>query len=197
MEKIRTGVYGGSFNPIHCGHIALARQLLQKAGLDEVWFVVSPQNPLKQRAQLLDDGLRLQLARRALQPYRGLTATGYEFSLPRPSYMWNTLQAMSRDFPQRELHLVIGADNWLLFSRWYRAADIIGHYPIVVYPRQGCTVSAGSLPATVRLVHTPLYNISSTEIRADVLAGRSIAGKVPACIEDDVRHLYSAAAARR
>lgn len=187
---MKTGIYGGSFNPIHCAHVALAERLLECAGLDEIWFVVSPQNPLKQQAGLLADDLRLDLTRRVLAPYPRLVASDFEFALPRPSYMWHTLQRLEEAYPDREFTLIIGADNWACFDRWYRAADIVAHYPIVVYPREGSAVDAASLPPTVRLVDTPLYTLSSTEVRADVRAGRDISAKVPPCIADDVARLY-------
>lgn len=187
---IKTGIYGGSFNPIHNGHIALAQHIMQQAGLDEIWFVVSPQNPLKPSSALLDDSLRLDMVRKALEPYPRLVASDVEFSLPRPSYMWHTLQSLTH-FTDRSFSLIIGADNWKCFDRWYRAADIVAHYPIVVYPREGCDIDTATLPPTVHLVDTPLYNVSSTEIRADVQAGRDISGKVPACIADDVKRLYN------
>ena len=155
---IKTGIYGGSFNPIHNGHIALAQHIMQQAGLDEIWFVVSPQNPLKPSSALLDDSLRLDIVRKALEPYPGLVASDVEFSLPRPSYMWHTLQSLTR-FTDRSFSLIIGADNWECFDRWYRAADIVAHYPIVVYPREGCDIDTATLPPTVRLVDTPLYNV--------------------------------------
>ena len=190
MDKIKTGIYGGSFNPIHNGHIAIARKMTELAGLDEVWLVVSPQNPLKERGDLLDDRLRLEMTRMALAPYPKLKASDFEFALPRPSYMWNTLQALSAAHPDREFTLIIGGDNWACFDRWYHAADIIAHYPIVIYPRQGSTVDSSTLPPTVRLVDTPLYNISSTEVREDVKAGRDISAKVPSSIVDDVMRFY-------
>ena len=127
MDKIKTGIYGGSFNPIHNGHIAIARKMTELAGLDEVWLVVSPQNPLKERGDLLDDRLRLEMTRMALAPYPKLKASDFEFALPRPSYMWNTLQALSAAHPDREFTLLIGADNWEVFSRWYHYEDIIAH----------------------------------------------------------------------
>lgn len=189
-RKIKTGIYGGSFNPIHNGHIALARHLLQEAELDEIWFVVSPQNPFKVQQQLLADDKRLLLVRKALAPYPQLVASDFEFSLPRPSYMWHTLQGMSAQWPDRELHLIIGADNWLCFDRWYHADDIRSTYPIIIYPRQGYDIVSSALPQGVRLVNTPLYNVSSTEIRADVAAGRDISGKVPSTILSEVEKEY-------
>lgn len=187
---IKTGIYGGSFNPIHNAHIALARQIMERAQLDEIWFVVSPQNPLKASGTLLDDSLRLDMVRRAVAPYGGLVASDYEFHMPRPSYMWHTLQSMERSYADRQFTLIIGADNWTCFDRWYHASDIVARYPIVIYPREGCTIDTATLPPAVRLVDTPLYNLSSTEIRDDVRAGRDIGHKVPACIADDVRRLY-------
>lgn len=189
-RKIKTGIYGGSFNPIHNGHIALARHLLQEAELDEIWFVVSPQNPFKVQQQLLADDKRLRLVRQALAPYPQLVASDFEFSLPRPSYMWHTLQGMSAQWPDRELHLIIGADNWLCFDRWYHADDIRRTYPIIIYPRQGYDITPADLPQGVRLVNTPLYNVSSTEIRADIAAGRDISGKVPSTILSEVEKEY-------
>lgn len=190
-RKIKTGIYGGSFNPIHNGHIALARHLLQEAELDEIWFVVSPQNPFKVQQQLLADDKRLLLVRQALAPYPQLVASDFEFSLPRPSYMWHTLQGMSAQWPDRELHLIIGADNWLCFDRWYHADDIRRTYPIIIYPRQGYDITPADLPQGVRLVNTPLYNVSSTEIRADIAAGRDISGKVPSTILSEVEKEFS------
>lgn len=189
-RKIKTGIYGGSFNPIHNGHIALARHLLQEAELDEIWFVVSPQNPFKVQQQLLADDKRLLLVRKALAPYPQLVASDFEFSLPRPSYMWHTLQGMSAQWPDRELHLIIGADNWLCFDRWYHADDIRRTYPIIIYPRQGYNITPADLPQGVRLVNTPLYNVSSTEIRADIAAGRDVSGKVPSTILSEVEKEY-------
>ena len=125
MKKIKTGIYGGSFNPIHNGHIAIARKMIELAGLDEVWLMVSPQNPLKHSADLLDEQLRLDMTRIALEPYPQLKACDYGFHLPRPSYMWHTLQSLANDYPEREFTLLIGADNWAVFDRWYHADDII------------------------------------------------------------------------
>ena len=183
------GIFGGSFNPIHNGHIQLVRSLREAAGLDEVWLMVSPQNPLKQQADLLDDDVRLQLARQAVGGEQGIVVSDYEFRLPRPSYTWNTLQALERDFPDREFVLMIGGDNWQHFQRWYRADDIIEHYPIVVYPRRDSDI--GSVPPGVKVVEADLLDISSTDIRRRVREGKTIAGMVPDTILTAVTAYYA------
>lgn len=195
MKKIRTGLYGGSFNPIHNGHIAIARQMIEKAGLDEVWFMVSPQNPLKERDTLLDDAKRLEMARKALEEQPRLKACDYEFALPRPSYTWHTLQSLWRDYPDREFVLMIGADNWAHFGRWYHADDIMRTCNILIYPRRGYNVDALSLPARAQLVDTGLYDVSSTEIRQLIKEGRDISRLVPADIVDMAEKYYGATAA--
>lgn len=195
MKKIRTGLYGGSFNPIHNGHIAIARQMIEKAGLDEVWFIVSPQNPLKERDTLLDDAKRLEMARKALEGQPRLKACDYEFVLPRPSYTWHTLQALWRDYPDREFVLMIGADNWAHFGRWYHADDIMRTCNILIYPRRGYNVDALSLPTCAQLVDTGLYDVSSTEIRQLIKEGRDVSRLVPADIVDMAEKYYGATAA--
>lgn len=195
MKKIRTGLYGGSFNPIHNGHIAIARQMIEKAGLNEVWFMVSPQNPLKERNTLLDDAKRLEMARKALEEQPRMKACDYEFALPRPSYTWHTLQSLWRDYPDREFVLMIGADNWAHFGRWYHADDIMRTCNILIYPRRGYNVDALSLPARAQLVDTGLYDVSSTEIRQLIKEGRDISRLVPADIVDMAEKYYGATAA--
>ena len=114
----------------------------------------------------------------------------YEFRLPRPSYMWNTLQRLSADYPEREFTLLIGADNWTVFDRWYHAADIIAHYPIAIYPRTGSPIDTSTLPPTVRLYDTGLYDISSTEVREKAAHGEDVSQLVPTEIVDDVKRHY-------
>jgi len=188
---IKTGFFGGSFNPIHTGHIALARQLREAAGLDEVWLMVSPQNPLKEQAGLLADSLRLQMARQALVDEPFIEVSDYEFHLPRPSYTWNTLQALKADYPDREFVLMIGGDNWERFHHWYRADDIIRNYQIIVYPRRDSDIDTDSLPPNVKVVEAELLDISSTDIRRRVRQGKTIAGMVPDSILDAVTEYYA------
>ncbi len=177
---IKTGIFGGSFNPIHNGHIALAKAILEKCALDEVWLMVSPQNPLKQESELLADEKRLELARKALEGQDRINASDYEFHLPKPSYTWNTLQHLSKDYPNRKFVLLIGGDNWAHFQRWRRWQDILWHYEVVVYPREGFL---GTFEA-------PLVNVSSTEIRKRIAKGESLDGLVPQIIIPQVRHYY-------
>ena len=178
MKKI--GIFGGSFNPIHCGHIALAQAVQKQCGMDEVWLMVSPQNPLKQQADLLDDNLRLELAQKALEGVEGVCASDYEFHLPKPSYTWNTLLHLSEDYPDCEFFLLIGGDNWAHFERWRQWKDILRNYDVIVYPRD-------EYPGTIDV---PLLDVSSTEIRQKVRAGECISGLVPETIEKLVQTYY-------
>lgn len=176
---LHTGLFGGSFNPIHNGHIAIAKRLIDCAELDEVWFMVSPQNPLKRQCDLLDDEIRLELVRLALEDEPHLKACGYEFQLPRPSYTWNTLQHLSADYPDRDFTLLIGGDNAAHFDLWRNADAIANRYRIVVYPRPKAVLDAAHLPPNAVLADTPMMDISSTEVRRRVRSGESIDGMVP------------------
>ena len=179
MKKV--GIFGGSFNPIHCGHIAIASAILSQCALDEVWLMVSPQNPLKQNStDLLDDQLRLQIARKALEGVEGVVASDYEFHLPKPSYTWNTLQHLTKDYPDHTFILLIGGDNWAHFQRWRHWQDILWHYDVIVYPRDEYQGT----------IDVPLLDVSSTEIRQKVRAGESIRGLVPDQIISDVEKNY-------
>lgn len=192
LSQSRIGIFGGSFNPIHVGHIGLARELLSLAHLDEVWFLVSPLNPLKEAAtDLLDDDKRLLLTQRALVGESRLKASDYEFHLSRPSYTWNTLQHLKADFPRRQFVLIIGADNWLAFDRWSHPDYILSNFEVAVYARRECPVDASSLPPRVTLYRTHLYDISSTDIRHRIHQGLPVSGMVPVCIEDLAVTLYS------
>ena len=191
MNPKRIGIYGGSFNPIHVGHVKLAKALLRLADLDAVWFVVSPLNPFKaQSSNLLDDDKRLEMVEETLRDEEGLEASDVEFHLARPSYMLHTLRYLSVTYPQYEFVLLIGADNWVAFDRWYGYEEILNRYPVVVYPRRNAPMNIESLPACVKIVNTPLLDISSTEIREKVKLGLSVRGLVPDQIYDKVIEYY-------
>jgi nicotinate-nucleotide adenylyltransferase len=180
MNKQRVAVFGGSFDPIHNGHLALAGEVISRGLADEVWLMVTPQNPHKQDKILSDERLRFQMAQLAVEGMDGVKACDFEFSLPRPSYTLTTLTALDEAFPDKEFCLLIGADNWEKFDRWYKGDEILSRYGIIVYPR-GCE-DEPPLPSGVRWLPAKLYDISSTMVRAAVAAGNDIAGLVPATV---------------
>ena len=172
--KIRTGIFGGSFNPIHIGHLALANYLCEYGEVDEVWFLVSPQNPFKQQQQLLDDANRLRLVEASVAGYPKFHASDFEFNLPKPSYTVHTLAKLAEAYPEREFYLIIGADNWAAFDRWKAPEEILASHHILVYPRRGYEINQETLPEKVKAVETPLLEVSSTFIRQCLAEGKDI-----------------------
>ena len=173
----RIGIFGGSFNPIHLGHTALAAYICELGLVDEVWLMVSPQNPLKQDLTLLDEQERLAMARLAVAPYPTLKASDFEFTLPRPSYTYHTLQALRAAYPDYAFSLIIGEDNWQCFHRWYRGEDIARETSIIVYPRdiEGVLRVEGkeSKVITANSQQSPkLLPYSSTEVRSLIVQGK-------------------------
>ena len=186
QKRLITGIYGGSFNPIHNGHIQLANLLKNTDFIDEMWLLVSPQNPFKVNADLLDDEARLHLARVAVADVPGVEVCDREFSLPRPSYMYNTLKALSKEHPEREFVLVIGADNWERFPDWYRSKAILSKYRIIIYPRPGYDLQ--NVPPKVIIADTPLLDISSTDIRHRIANDPNYDGEgLPAAVWEEIK----------
>ncbi len=171
---VRVGVFSGSFNPVHIGHLALANYLCEYEGLDEVWFMVTPHNPLKEEKDLMDDRLRLELVQLAVEGYPKFRASDFEFRLSRPSYTVHTLDELKRTYPGHRFSLIIGSDNWALFPRWYESARILAENRIIIYPRPGHPIDAASLPSHARLVASPVFEISSTFIRKALGEGKDI-----------------------
>lgn len=190
---MKIGLFGGSFNPIHNAHVALARTICEQARLDEVWFLVSPHNPLKQSSDLLDEQQRLKMVELALQDEPKLKASDYEFHLPRPSYTWNTLQNLKADFPQHTFYIIIGGDNWIAFPQWRNHDDILREYNIIIYPREDSDINAADLPANVTLVNTPKINITSTMLRNMIGSGRKIKTFIDGRVDDYIseNNLYA------
>lgn len=184
------GIFGGSFDPIHNGHLALSRHLLSCGTVDEIWLMVSPQNPLKAASTVSPDLVRMEMARKAVNGRPHIRVSDFELSLPRPSYTWRTLRALRSEFPSVDFSLVIGADNWLMFDRWSHPEEILSHHHLFVYPRPHYAVASSALPAGVSLVESPLFPYSSTEIRHIVACGGDISCMVPAAIVEDCYRLY-------
>lgn len=188
---IKTALFGGTFNPLHNGHIAIAKSVLEQGLANEVWMLVTPCNPWKTDQQLLDDMLRYDMAVEAVKDIKGITVSDYEFHLSQPSYTANTLRHLSADYPDREFILTIGADNWVKFNEWRDYKFIESNYKIIVYPRKGCDVK--ELPTGVTLLDSPLEDYSSTDIRNLIRSGKPINEKVPASVARMIaeRHLYA------
>lgn len=188
----RIGIFGGSFNPIHYGHIELGRVLCREKKVDQLWYVVSPLNPLKAGSKDLaaaED--RLEMARAAAAPFPELRVSDIEFSLPSPSYMAHTLAYLQVMYPADEFILVIGADNWLNFPRWYDSEGILARHRILVYPRPGYDLP-DDLPIHVTKVDTPLYDVSATQVRALLEQGKDTGHLLPPQVMRIIRkkHLY-------
>ncbi|MCD8318955.1 MAG: nicotinate-nucleotide adenylyltransferase [Paraprevotella sp.] len=183
-----TGVYGGSFNPIHKGHVQIADPLCKQEEVDEIWFLVSPRNPFKQKADdLLDEDRRLELARLAVKDHPHLKVCDFEFSLPRPSYTVDTLAALRQAYPDRRFTLIIGADNWLTFNRWKQPDDILRHHRVLIYPRPGYPINPSALPAGVTLADTPLIALSSTELRRHIARGEDASYGLDEAVWQEIR----------
>ena len=156
------------------GHLALANYLCEFEELDEIWFLVTPQNPFKTHNELWDDNIRLELVQKATEEYPRFKASDFEFRLPKPTYSVHTLEQLRTTFPNREFYFIIGADNWFNIARWYQAERIIRENQIWVYPRPGYTIDENNLPPNVRFVHSPTFDISSTFIRNALLQGKDV-----------------------
>ena len=159
------GLFFGSFNPVHIGHLALANYMLSFTDIDEVWLVVSPHNPLKNKNQLLDQNHRLHLVNLAIDDAPGIRSSNVEFNLPQPSYTINTLVHLEEKYPQHRFSLIMGQDNLQNFSKWKNYLEILNGYHLYVYPRPDAKASEFDNHPQVHLTQAPLMEISSTFIR--------------------------------
>lgn len=169
MAKI--GIYGGSFNPVHFGHIGLVQWVKSHSDLDEIWMMVSPNNPLKDSSVLADEQVRLNGVKEAIQDIPGVIASDFEFTLPRPSYTANTLRELEHTYPEHEFTLIIGEDNWNIFEHWREWEYILETFRVIVYPRHGQMTEfppklAGKDVSKICFMKgAPYFDISSTLIR--------------------------------
>lgn len=178
---MKIGIFSGSFNPIHIGHLILANYIVEYTDTDQVWFMVTPHNPLKEQDSLLDEEKRLKMVQLAAEPYSDkLKACDFEFQLPRPSYTVDTFKALKIQYPEHEFSLIIGGDNWDTFSNWKNYDEIIRNYKIIVYPRLGARLNVSQkLKGKVEILDSPIIEISSTEIREGIEEGRNIRPYLP------------------
>lgn len=164
---MKVGIYSGSFNPVHIGHIALVDYIIEKSIVDEIWLIRSPQNPLKASSTLLSDDHRAMMLQLAIEGHRGLKICKIEDDLPKPNYTINTLRALQADNPDTEFYLIIGADNWDIFDKWRDWESILSDFHLIIYPRPGSTIPVVDKEKypNVQVIDAPQYDISSTEIR--------------------------------
>lgn len=184
IKKLKTGIFSGSFNPVHIGHLALANWLCEFAGLDELWFLITPHNPLKDREELMDDQFRYELVEAAIAGYPKFRASNFEFSLPQPTYTIDTLRALDHTYPDREFHFIMGADNWAFIKRWKESEVLISSYPILIYPRKGYEIILPANFPDIRAVEAPLMEISSTFIRQSLRDGKDVRFFLPEAIRN-------------
>ena len=173
----RIGIFGGSFNPIHKGHVGLAEQVCKKGLVDEVWLMVSPLNPLKQNEQsdIIPFANRLKMAKLATANHTNIVVSDFEAKLPQPSYTITTLNQLQKTYPGISISLIIGEDNWQRFGRWYKSDEIRAHHDIIVYGRNESAFIDLHHPdnTTEHFSDIPIYDISSTAIRKSFREGKT------------------------
>ena len=191
---MRIGIFGGSFDPIHTGHAIIANHIITSGVVDRLWLMVSPVNPLKvdKRRQVADTD-RLRMVEMVSRPMEGVETSAFEFTMPRPSYTIDTLNALQAKFPDDDFYLVIGGDNWGVFHQWRNSDEILARYHVLVYPRLGHEVVIPSeLRDRVQLVDAPIIELSSTQVRERLAHGQSVRYYVPDEVLGyiDRHHLY-------
>lgn len=184
---MRIAVFGGSFNPVHIGHAIIASSVAALPGIDEVWMMVSPQNPLKADKELMPEEERLRLVRLVAEECHGVKASDFEFSLPRPSFTYNTLCRLRERWPEHRFSILIGSDNWRLFHRWREAERIISEFGVIIYQRPDCPVEPPFPEGVTLLEGLPMMMISSTYIRELMAGGRDFRFLVPDVVYKELK----------
>ena len=189
---MRIGVYSGSFNPVHKGHVALADYLVQQSLVDEVWLIRTPLNPLKAGAELMGNEERRAMLELAIEGHDGLRVSDVEDDLPLPNYTICTLRRLQELHPDKEFFLVIGTDNWQIFNQWKDWQVILRDFHVIVCPRPGYPLpEEGVKYSTVQWVDAPMFNISSTEIRQRLKLGQSLSDWVDIKVEKFLHHVIA------
>ena len=181
------GLYFGSFNPIHHGHLIIANYILEHTSLNQVWFVVSPQNPLKPSGSLLNEYHRLYLVNAAVEGEKKLKASDIEFKLPKPSYTADTLAYLAEKYPTYSFSLIMGSDSFQNLAKWKNYQNLLRNYPIYVYKRpQHEELPIYPDAKKLMILDAPLLPISATRIRKNIKEGKSIRYLVPDAVRDEI-----------
>jgi len=181
----KTALFFGSFNPVHIGHLILGNYIAEFCGVDEVRYIVSPLNPAKDRAGLIDDSLRLEMVRRSIAGYPKFSVSDVEFSLPKPSFTFQTLTLLSEQEPDTQFSIIMGSDNVDIFHKWRNYEWIMANFPIIVYPRSGSSNRIPDNFYNITLIDAPLIEISSTFIRQSIEAGKDVRFFLPEALRND------------
>jgi nicotinate-nucleotide adenylyltransferase len=181
---MKIGLYFGSFNPIHIGHLIIGSFVANNTDVDQVWFIISPQNPLKKSSTLLNEYHRLHLVQLAIEKDEQLKASNIEFKLPRPSYTIDTLTYLQEKYPSYEFAVILGSDSFQNINKWKNYDQLLKNYSMYVYMRPGFEVmQTGS---SVKILKAPLLEISATHIREAIKAGKSIKYLVPDTVQEEI-----------
>lgn len=184
---MKIGLYFGSFNPVHTGHLIIANHILNETDLERIWFVVSPQNPFKSNDTLLNEYNRLHLLKICTENDPRIKVTDIEFNLPRPSYTSITLAHLSEKYPDHEFSLIMGSDSFQNLYKWKNAESIISNYSVYVYRRPGFEIS-NHPGVKLTVVEAPLLQISATQIRVLIRRGKSIRYMVPESVREEIEN---------
>lgn len=177
---MKIGLYFGSFNPIHIGHVAIANYIAEFSDLQEIWFVISPQNPLKNKESLLDNYQRYYMVNLAIEPYTNMRASTIEFNLPQPSYTIHTLIHLQEKYPQHTFSLIMGGDNLENFDKWKNYEEILAHYHIYVYSRPHTNIPQQfENHPSITYLQAPLMEISSSFIRNCIHNKKNVRAYMP------------------
>jgi nicotinate-nucleotide adenylyltransferase len=179
QTKNKTGLFFGSFNPIHNGHLMIAGYMAEYTDISQVWFIVSPHNPLKEKSTLLADHHRLAMANIAVEDDPRFRASNIEFHLPQPSYTIDTLTYLSEKYPEKEFVLIAGSDNLPSFHKWKNYQSILDHYHLFIYPRPDTPASPFDSHPHIHFTEAPLIEISSSFIRKGISEGKNMSHFLP------------------
>ena len=179
------GLYFGSFNPIHIGHLIIANHVLNETHINKIWFIVSPQNPFKESKTLLNEFDRLHLVRLATQDDNRIKCSDIEFNLPKPSYTSNTLTFLSEKYPEHQFSIIMGSDSYQNLEKWRNYETIINNYPVYVYKREGYEIKK-TFDKEALILSAPIIQISASQIREYIRSAKSIRYLVPEIVREEI-----------
>ena len=183
---MKIGLYFGSFNPIHIGHLIIANHIANYTDVDQVWLVVSPQNPLKRSVVLLNEYSRLHLVKIAVENNPKIKASDVEFKLPKPSYTIDTLTYLEEKYPANTFSIIMGSDSFCNIEKWKNHEILLKKYPLIIYARPDFPVQNQKLSQTIQILNAPLLNISATSIREAIKTNKSIRYLVSEKVYDEI-----------